>query len=197
VPTLGTVTVAWRDLRGRARPRPVRGPGTLAATLTLGVIAHLIGGGAPISCLTVSVAGVLGLPATRLAQWLAGDPLRSAGSVLATLGAGQLAMHLALSLPSVPEPSASRIGVTVAMLVAHALVAALLWVCVLGAERSLAAAADLLEWLRAWVLPARGSGPVADRRRAPLDEHRPPARNGATDSRVRRRRGPPAPAVLA
>lgn len=175
-----------------------RRAGVCALAVTLGVAAHLAGGGIRLSCLSVLGAGLVGVLGTLAADRAAGNPFRSAGAVVALLAGGQLAMHLALSLPLGPPGLSSAVGAspTFGLLAAHALVTVVLTALMLGVQRAIGLVGQALSRVRAWFLP------LSPPRWSPAQVHLLllSAWSGpglpVPDVRLCPRRGPPAPCLV-
>jgi hypothetical protein len=166
-----------------------------ALAVALGVAAHLAGGGLQLSCLSVLGAGLLGVLGTLAADCVAGNPFRAGGAVVALLGGGQLAMHLALSVqvgPPVDSPAAG-LAPTFGMLAAHAVVTVVLTTLMLGVQRAIGLIGRTLSRVWAWFLP------LSSPRWSPAQVHvlLLPAWSGpdlpVPDIRLHPRRGPPTP----
>ncbi len=167
------------------------------SAIAFGLVAHIVGGsGADWSCVPLVAASGLAALATLGADRLIGYHSRAAGPAIALLGGGQLAMHLALSGAldlHADRFASSGMGLTCGVVVAHAVATGALSVLLLGAQRSMALLAALLDraarLVRIWF---RGPGAVTETGERPVVEVAPGAavrllRYGP----VRPRRGPP------
>lgn len=119
----------------------------VGATIGLGVLAHVLGGGAaPIDCLPLWAGTLLAVIGTLMAQRAMGGTTRAVVSASALLGLGQFGMHLALSTAVIrhTHSQAGRSGLSAELLstlscglvAAHATAAMLLVVLMLGAHQS-------------------------------------------------------------
>lgn len=181
-----------------------------AATILLGVIAHVAGGGgAALDCLPLMAAAVLGVATTHAAQRFAAHTYRGVPAAAALLVVGQAGMHLALSmsldthLDSIAAQSGPApvlvLKLSGGLIVAHAAATALLMILLLGTHQSAELALHVLvhacRAVRTLVAPARPPtwtglttvGPCLAREPAALGSEQ--WRYGP----VRPRRGPPSP----
>jgi hypothetical protein len=170
------------DDRG-ARPRLLRGLVTAGLSTLLIAVGHVLGGGAApdlavlIVLFPLLTGGVVGLA----------ERCRSTAATLATLAAGQYALHVLLGLV---HPHGSTVGPSaLTMFALHAAATVVVAVLLRHADRALVAVESALRR----VLPRRPFTPPADGPLLPLRVAGParPARRLALAA-VPARRGPPA-----
>jgi hypothetical protein len=122
--------------------------------VALGLLAHVVGGGGvSLSCAPLIVATLGGVAATLVADRLAGYERTLSRGVVAMVGAGQLVMHLALSVSLMGDTSADTgtWGLSCRIVVAHAVAAGVLVALLLGVQRLLDVPLALLDRARAWL----------------------------------------------
>lgn len=134
------------SLRGFVGQSPC---GLGAATIGLGLTAHVLGGGRAVDCAPLLLASAIAVVTTLVAQRVAVPAYRGAPIAVALLGVGQFGMHVALSSHGATDPAAaSLLGLSCGLIVTHSVATALLAVLLLGAHQAAELALHLLSRAR-------------------------------------------------
>lgn len=170
-----------------------------AATVVLGVAAHVVGGGgADVNCAPLVAAALFAVTTTFVADRLV-DYRRGCGIGAVTLvGTGQLVMHVELSgaLAGHASPTGIGLGLTCGLVVTHAVATGAIVVMLLGVQRTLELPLRLASQSRAWLWalilpPTKPLDETPPWASCIVDDEVPAAIRHAWHGLTDRRRGPP------